>query len=139
MTPLLPFLALAALVFCGCISPRNIVFIDEPPPAARANPTISHIRAEGDILHVTLVQDTAPAWVAAIDARVIADDVYLSTIHISTPVHAAEFAVNLSDPKFPRDWRKRLYWIVEDSISSPINPLIEHKRWIRRSKISVAE
>jgi hypothetical protein len=56
---------------------------------------------------------------------------------ISSPVHATEFAVDLSSRRFPRDWRDRLYWIVGDSISSPINPFIEHSREIRRVKITV--
>jgi hypothetical protein len=129
--------ALSALLVSGCVSPRKFVFVDQ---AARASPpTIREIRADGDMLRVTLVQDSAPAWVAAIKAEVISGDVYLSTLRISSVVHATEFAVDLSGRKFPRDWRDRLYWIEGDSITSPINPFIEHVREIRRRKIVLKE
>jgi hypothetical protein len=129
--------ALSAFLLSGCMSPRKIVFHDQAPRAGP--PTIRQVRAEGDMLRVTVVQDSAPAWVAAVNAQVIAGDVYLSTFHISSVVHATEFAVDMSGRKFPRDWRNRLYWIEGDSISSPINPFIEHVREIRRSKVSLQE
>ena len=129
--------ALYAMSLSACMSPRKIVFVDQ---ALRAGPpTIRQIRADGDILRITLVQDSAPAWVAAVNAQVIGGDVYLSTFHISSVVHATEFAIDMSRREFPRDWRNRLYWIEGDSISSPINPFIEHVREIRRSKVSLKE
>jgi hypothetical protein len=125
----------AVIMLAGCVSPRKVTFVDEPQYSGP--PMVTKVRSDGDVLHVTLKQDTAPAWVAGVKAEVIGGDVYLSTFHISSPVHATEFAVDLSSRRFPRDWRDRLYWIVGDSISSPINPFIEHSREIRRVKITV--
>jgi hypothetical protein len=133
MTLRTAIVALPALLLSGCLSPQKIVFVDQVAHAGP--PTIREIRADGDKLRVTLTQDSAPAWVASVKARVIAGDVYLSTVHISSVVHATEFAVDMSGRKFPPDWRSRLYWIEGDSISSPVNPFIEHMRQIRRSKI----
>lgn len=124
-----------ALASSGCFSPNNIVIVDQ---ASRDDlPTIKSIKAAGDILRVSIVQDSAPAWVAGVKATVIRGDVYLDTIHISSPVSATEFEVDMSHSRFPRDWRNKLYWIESDSISSPINPFIEHRREIGRSKVAL--
>jgi len=72
---------------------------------------------------------------AGVNAHVIQGDVYLSAVCISSVIHATEFTVDLSGSELPRDWKQRLYWIQGDSISSPINPMIEHVREIERSKI----
>lgn len=129
--------SLSAFALSACFSPSKIVVSDQ---AAHAGPpTIRKMRADGELLRISIAQDSAPAWVGGVRAQVIDGDVYLSTIHISSVVHATEFSVDLSGPKFPRDWRKRLYWIEGESIDSPFNPFIEHKREIRRSRIVLRE
>lgn len=130
-------LALVVLLSGACVSPRKTVFIDQA--AHTGPPVIRAIYAEGNRLRVSLKQTGLPAWVAAVKAQVIEGDVYLYTINISSVVHTIEFAVDLSGPEFPRDWRNRLYWIEEESITSPINPTVEHVREIRRSRIILNE
>ena len=131
-----PFvMMLAACTLGSCFSPSRIIISEKA--AYSGPPTIKRIRADGDTLRIALEQDSAPAWVSSIQAQVIEGDVYLRTSHISSPVHATDFSVDLSGPKFPSDWRNRLYWIQSDSISSPINPFINHRREIVRSKITL--
>ena len=127
------FLAFVVLAFCGCIAPSKVRFVDVPNRASK--PTVTSVKAIGDELHISVVQDGGVVFMAGTKAQVIQGDVYLSAICISSVVHATEFTVDLSGPKFPRDWKQRLYWIQGDSISSPINPMIEHVREIERSKI----
>ena len=131
------FLALLAFALSGCVSPKKIVFVDQAAHAAP--PTIKAIRAEGEMLRISIAQDSAPAWVSGVQATVIDGGVYLRTNHISSRVSTTEFVVDMSDSKFPRDWRSKLYWIESDSISSPINPFIEHRREIGRSKVALKE
>lgn len=125
----------AVITLAGCVSPQKVRFFDEA--LYSGPPTITGVSADGDILRITLKQDSAPAWVAGVEAEVIKGDVYLSTVHISSPVHVQEFTVDLSSDSFPRDWKDRIYWITGDSISSPINPFIEHYREIRRVKVTL--
>ncbi len=124
-----------ALVLAGCFTPSPTRFVDAP--GHTGIPAVKELRAEGDVLRITIVQEGGGIWVGRIEPQVIDGDVYLSATCISSVVRQTEFLVDLSGPHFPRDWRHRLYWIEEDSISSPVNPLIEHHREIRRSKIEV--
>lgn len=124
-----------AVCLAGCFAPSRTRIIDVAPRSG--TPTVKKVSAEGDVLRVEVVQDGGVVFVAAIEPKLIEGDVYLSKICISSVVHATEFSVDFSSARFPRDWKQRLYWIEEDSISSPINPLIEHVREIRRSKITV--
>jgi hypothetical protein len=126
------FLAFVALAFSGCFSPGKMRIVDVPARSSR--PTIAAVKAIGDELHISVVQDGG-VFIAGVKAQVIQGDVYLSTVCISSVVHATEFTVALSGNEFPRDWKQRLYWIEGDSISSPVNPMIEHVREIERSKI----
>lgn len=126
--------ALVSLPLVSCVVPRKLTVVDAPYPE---RPTIRSVRAEGDTLRVTVKQDTPGAWIAGVKAETIQGDVYLHTVHISSAVHATEFPVDLSGKKFPDDWRKRLYWMVGDSIGSPVNPFIVPSREIRRSKIEL--
>ncbi len=122
-----------ALVLAGCFAPAETRFVDRPNHSG--SPTVKSIKVEGDLLRISVVQDEDVFPLAGIEAVLIEGDVYLSARYISSEVRATEFLVDMSDKRFPRDWRNRLYWIEEDTISSPINPFIEHYREITRSKI----
>jgi len=126
-------LAFVVLAFSGCLAPSKVRFVDVPARARK--PTVTAVKAMGDELHITVGQDGGVVFIAGFKAQVIQGDVYLSAVSISSVVHATEFIVDLSGPKFPRDWRQRIYWIQGDSISSPINPMVEHFREVERSKI----
>jgi hypothetical protein len=135
MTARYTFIFGCLLVLVGCLAPGDKRFVDHP--RHEAYPTVKEITAEGDLLRISVVQDGSPVFVAGIEALLLEGDVYLRPVCISSVVHATEFAVDLSDKRFPRDWRSRLYWIEEDAISSPVNPFIHHYREIHRSKIVI--
>jgi len=126
---------LGCILLAGCFSPGNITVVDEPLHAGR--PTIKKVRARGDNLQVSLVQDASPVFVAEIRAQIIEGDIYLIPQTISSVAHGTEFTVDFSHDRFPRDWKNRLYWIEGDTISSPVNPFIKHVREIRRSKVQI--
>jgi hypothetical protein len=123
------------VVFSGCFSPNTKRIIDVP--AHLAFPTVRSIKADGDILRISIVQDGKVVFISGIEPVLIDGDIYLSTIAISSVVRATEFSIDMSDLRYPKDWRNRLYWIEQDSISSPINPFIAHYREIKRSKITL--
>jgi len=130
-----------ALILCcllslvGCFAPGDKRFLDLPRHEGK--PTVKEITGEGDLLRISIVQDGNVVFIAGIEPLLIEGDVYLRPVCISSVVHATEFEVDLSDKRFPRDWRSRLYWIEEDAISSPVNPFIHHHREIHRSKIVI--
>jgi hypothetical protein len=119
----------------GCFTPTDRRVVDLPHH--EGIPIVKEIRAEGDILHIRIVQDRNDVCVAGIEPRLLDGDIYLIPLCISSVVHATEFSVDFSDKHFPRDWKSRLYWIEGDSISSPVNPFIHHYREIQRSKIVI--
>ena len=123
------------LCLAGCFAPGTTRFVDLS--GHEGNPTVKEIAADGDLLRISVIQDGKVIFVAGIEPIVIEGDVYLRTRYISSTVQATEFVVDLSDRRFPRDWRNRLYWIEGDAISSPIHPSIEHYREIHRSKIAI--
>src|SRR6266436_1319770 len=103
----------------GCFTPADRRFLDLP--RHEGIPTVREITAEGDLLRIHVVQDGKVVFVAGIEPLLIGGDVYLRPLCISSVVGATEFSVDLSDKRFPRDWRSRLYWIEGDAISSPVN------------------
>ncbi|MDZ4288628.1 MAG: hypothetical protein U0984_11750 [Prosthecobacter sp.] len=121
------------LILAGC-SKTNTTFIVNLP-AHESKRTLKEVRAEGDSLRLSVVQDMAPVFVAKIEATVITGDVYLKPLLISSVVRQTDFVIDLSGQQFPRDWRDRLYWIESESGSSPLSS--QNHREIRRSKISV--
>lgn len=130
-----PTLFLFVCLLCaGCVSPRKVVFIEAPVSELSE---IREMRADGDTLQITIVQQGAGIWIAGVTAEVIDGDVYLSTTAISSVVPATEFTVDMSAANVPRDWQSRLYWIVGGAITSPVNPFVEHVREIRRAKIQL--
>jgi len=135
MTARYTFLLCCLLGLTGCFTPADRRFVDLPHH--EGIPTVREITAEGDMLRVRVAQDGNVVFVAGIEPLLIEGDVYLRPVCISSVVHATEFSVDLSDKRFPRDWRSRLYWIEGDAISSPVNPFIHHYREIQRSKIVV--
>ena len=123
------------LGFMGCFTPADRRFVDLP--RHESIPTVREITATGDMLCISVVQDGSVVFVAGIEPILIEGDVYLRPVCVSSVVHATEFSVDLSDKRFPQDWRSRLYWIEGDAISSPDNPFIHHYREIQRSKIVI--
>ena len=121
------------LGLAGCFQPTETRFVDSPNH--NGSPTIKSIRVEGDLLRISVFQDEDSFPIAGIEAVLIEGDVYLSARSTYKQRSSREFLVDMSDERFPRDWRNRLYWIEEDKIASPINPFIEHYREITRSKI----
>ena len=79
--------------------------------------------------------DSTPLPGSLMPRILIQGDVYLSAVCVASVVHATEFIVDLSGPDYPQDWKQRLDWIQGDSISSPLNPMLEHVREIERRKI----
>jgi hypothetical protein len=126
---------LCVLGIAGCIAPEKLRFVDVPHQGSV--PAVQHVRAQGDILTISVVQNGGVVFVSSVEPQVIKGDVYLRLRCISSVVQATEFSVDLSGIQFPRDWRQRLYWVEQDAISSPINPFIEPFREIHRSKILV--
>ena len=125
-------LGLASLLLASCVTPRKATFVEAARP-----PAIREVRAAGDTLHVMVTQDTPGVWIAGVEAESIQGDVYLRTTKISSVVHATEFQVDMSGKDIPGDWKKRLYWVVGESVSSPVNPFATPSREIRRSKIEL--
>src|SRR5437762_13885056 len=102
------------------------------------SPAVEAIKAHGDILHIFVNQGGREVPVAQIEPQVIEGNVYLFTHHISSVVHQTEFILDLSGSQFPRDWKKRLYWIAGESIRSPLYPFAKNRfHELDRRKIKI--
>ena len=83
-----------------------------------------------------VLQDQS-VWLADIKPKIIENNVYLSPLYISSPVSVTNFTLDFSDPRYPKDWKQRLYWIEEDSITSPLNPFLKRVQTIGRRRIEL--
>ena len=125
---------LIASVAASCVIPATKKFVDVP--ARQTSQRFSAIRADGDVLLVSVVP-TPPWFVQELRAYVIEGDVYLDAIHTSSWTGTTQFSVDLSGPEYPRDWRERLYWIETEFIPSPVNPFAEQVHELQRRKLEV--
>jgi hypothetical protein len=113
MRTLTTFFLLSLLT--GCTTTTKFTESIKP----RRSPHVVATEATQTTVTFRIVQDSG-VWLARIRPRVIDGGVYLDTLYISSPVHQAEFTVDLSASHFPHDWRQRLYWIESESVSSPL-------------------
>jgi hypothetical protein len=89
--------------------------------------------AKGDTLSITPLEQHG-VWLAGVEVHVLKGDVYLFPINISSPA-TRTITLDFSSPKFPRDWKARLYWI--QNITGV--PVLVKDRVLYRKKITPDE
>jgi len=119
----------------GCVVPEQKRFVDVSTrnfsPAAR-------VTARGDTLRIFIQENIKELAVAEISPQVIEGNIYLFTRYMSHVRRNAEFVFDMSDKRFPRDWKKRLYWNEYDAIPSPLFPFATDRvNELHRRKITV--
>lgn len=115
MKPALPLALLLTAFFAGCFSsPASIA--DYPAGRDRdRSPEVADYTADGDSLEI-MPRNQTGVWLASVDVRVIAGDVYLYPVNISS-AGPKSVRVDLSGAKIPQDWRSHIYWIMNESAS----------------------
>ncbi|MEY2483868.1 MAG: hypothetical protein QOK24_2396 [Verrucomicrobiota bacterium] len=124
-------------VMAGCFVPKQKRFVDV---SARDFSPEAKVTAEGNILRIFVPEDLKELAVAEIRPEVIEGNIYLFTLYVSHARRDAEFVFDMSEKRFPRDWKNRLYWIEYNSIPSPFHPFASNRvNELHRRKVAVEE
>ena len=126
-----------AVVALGFFIPMKKQFVDVSTRDQYSHsPIVEKMEADGDVLRISVVQKGV--GLATIEPRIMDGDVYLDAHYISSVVRKTQFSVNLSDKRVPKDWKNRLYWIENESFSSPLYPFARDRvHEVKRRKIII--
>lgn len=124
-------IATLALVLCGCTTSKITRFDELPPGSAiDRSPRSARYVAKGDRLSISPL-DQNGVWLAGVEVQLLEGDVYLNPVNISSPATPPTITLDFSEPKFPRDWKARLYWIQNVAAF----PIFAKERILYRKKI----
>ena len=123
---------IVAVLLFGC-SKRIVRFEDFPAGKdLDRSPETANYVAYGNTLEIR-PENQFGFYLASVEIEVIGGNVYLYPGNISSRGPDC-VTVDFSDPKIPRDWQKRLFWIVNEAVY-----IFGKERVIYRKKIEQIE
>lgn len=131
------------IVFCGCLvlgflMPMRYQFVDvSMRDEYSRSPIVNKIEADGNVLRISVNQQRKGLGLTDIKPRLIDGDVYLDPRYISSVVRQTEFSIDLSDGRFPKNWKEKLYWVEGESWTPLYLSSRNRVHEIKRRKIAV--
>ena len=136
-------LSLLVLTVTGCYSYRpSITDLNgargiDPVGFGCLSPRMTKLEATETNVTFHFLRETSIWQLATVSPEVIQGDVYLNAVYDYHAAGLTNVTLEFGNARYPSDWRKRLYWVEQDSFTSPLNPFQKHFRHIGRRKIEL--
>lgn len=105
-------LLLGCLVITGCMSPRQMEFVDVPTPIHSAK--VAVISADTEVVRLRISGPNEPVFLAMVEPKVMEDGLYLFPSYISKPTVSERLEVPVVELDLPIEWRDRIFWVEQD-------------------------